>query len=139
MAGKSGSCTRQPTCALTNHSLTNLQLIFLRFRNTCNRLLTTNLRPPSKQPLGLSPVLVLPDQPGPLVPVVACGKIATGGLKRISGFTGFYETCKEVRFTRNMPLPTNPGVRWCHPGMDDQPLHKKMSINPKPLNPKTFN
>ena len=56
------------------------------------------------------------------VAVVVGGIITAGGFKRTFGFTEFCDTCKEGRLTRNMPPPTNPGVRWRHSSMDYQLL-----------------
>ena len=67
-----------------------------------------------------------------MVWVVACGIVTAGGFKRTSGFTEFYDTCKEGRLTRNMPPTTNAGVRWPHLAWDYQQLRKKtpLTLNP---------
>ena len=43
--------------------------------------------------------------------------------------------CKEGHFTRNVPPPTNPGVRWSHPSRDCHALHKRTPSSPIPINP----
>ena len=46
-------------------------------------------------------------------------------VRRISDFTEFYDSIEVRSLDDNMPPPANPGVKWCHLGMDYRSLRKK--------------